>query len=76
MAPLPPFLLTFSLSLSLHTESPPLRKKAWTHDACEELSKHLAKSAALPTECQKYNDVVANLRRRDTDTTHPTQWMS
>lgn len=38
-----------------------------------ELARHLMHESALPVQCQKYSDVVVDLRRRDSDTTHPTQ---
>mmetsp|Transcript_19503 Transcript_19503/g.47094 ORF Transcript_19503/g.47094 Transcript_19503/m.47094 type:complete len:92 (+) Transcript_19503:245-520(+) len=58
------------------TDSPPMRNKKMSHDECQELSKHLVHLNALPTTCAKYQDVVSSLKRRDTDTAHPTQWMS
>lgn len=56
----------------LHADPP----KKLDHDRCQEVSAHLIHLNALPKECQKFQDVVANLKRRDSDTAHPTQWMS
>ena len=53
--------------------------KRFDHDTCEELSKHLVHLngiGGLPKECRKYQDVVKGLSRRDSDTTHPTQFLS
>lgn len=50
--------------------------KKYTREFCTELSKHLVSEKALPMECYKFRDVVRDLKRRDTDTTHPTSWMS
>ncbi|KAG7367135.1 hypothetical protein IV203_029805 [Nitzschia inconspicua] len=51
-------------------------KKQMTHDDCIELSHHLLHPTALPSECKKFQDVVSFLKRRDSDTTHPTQFLS
>ena len=48
----------------------------YTREFCTELSKHLMNEKALPLECYKFRDVVRDLKRRDTDTTHPTSWMT
>mmetsp|Transcript_6409 Transcript_6409/g.8666 ORF Transcript_6409/g.8666 Transcript_6409/m.8666 type:complete len:91 (+) Transcript_6409:101-373(+) len=58
------------------TEMEEENRKKYTRDYCAELASHLMHEKSLPRECRKYGDVVSNLRRRDTDTTHPTQWMS
>ena len=46
------------------------------HNYCQELARHLLHPAGLPKECRKFNDVVTDLKRRDSDTAHPTQWLS
>ena len=43
---------------------------------CSELAQHLASSKSLPSECMKFKDLYSDLKRRDTDTTHPTQILS
>lgn len=54
-------------------DAPP---KKYTREFCTELSKHLVNEKALPLECYKFRDVVRDLKRRGTDTTHPTSWMA
>ena len=56
----------------LHADKP----KKLDHDMCQKMGAHLIHLNTLPKECQKFNDVVSDLKRRDRDTTHPTQWMS
>jgi hypothetical protein len=51
-------------------------KKQMTHDDCAELSRHLLHPVALPVDCKKFEDVMSFLKRRDSDTTHPTQYLS
>jgi hypothetical protein len=51
-------------------------KKQMTHDDCAEISRHLLHPVALPVECKKFEDVMSFLKRRDSDTTHPTQYLS
>jgi len=58
------------------TELEEENRKKYTRDFCAELASHLIHEKSLPKECRKFNDVVTNLRRRDSDTSHPTQWMS
>lgn len=44
---------------------------------CENIAKNMMHAKDLPVECQtKYSDIVHELKRRDTDTTHPTQFLS
>ena len=44
---------------------------------CENIAQHMLHVKDLPVECQtKYSDIVHELKRRDTDTTHPTQFLS
>mmetsp|Transcript_14883 Transcript_14883/g.19541 ORF Transcript_14883/g.19541 Transcript_14883/m.19541 type:complete len:93 (+) Transcript_14883:136-414(+) len=50
--------------------------KKFTHDTCQQMSQHLIHLKSLPHECLQYSDVVVDLKRRDTDTTHPTQFLS
>ncbi|CAJ1931546.1 unnamed protein product [Cylindrotheca closterium] len=56
----------------LHSEP----SKKLDHVMCQQLSTHLVHLNGLPKECLKFPDVVSDLKRRDSDTTHPTQWMS
>ena len=49
--------------------------KKMTHDECAQLSAHLIHVTALPADCKRFQDVVTNLQRRDSDTTHPTQYL-
>mmetsp|Transcript_19091 Transcript_19091/g.33635 ORF Transcript_19091/g.33635 Transcript_19091/m.33635 type:complete len:89 (-) Transcript_19091:364-630(-) len=51
-------------------------KKMWDHDSCAELGRHLLHPSSLPKECKQFSDVVLSLKRRDTDSTHPTSLMS
>ena len=44
---------------------------------CENIAKNMMHAKDLPVECQtKYTDIVHELKRRDTDTTHPSQFLS
>jgi hypothetical protein len=44
---------------------------------CEEFASRITNVKFLPVGCQeKYSDIVMDLKRRDTDTTHPTQFLS
>jgi hypothetical protein len=44
---------------------------------CEHIANHMMHVKDLPMDCQtKYMDIVNELKRRDTDTTHPTQFLS
>lgn len=52
----------------------PLRE--YDHAYCQELASHLSHMKSLPEQCKQYPDVKADLQRRDTDTTHPTQILS
>jgi len=47
-----------------------------THDTCKELASHLIHFKSLPMECRKFTDVVVDLKRRDSDSTDPTQVLS
>jgi hypothetical protein len=47
----------------------------YDHAKCQELASHLGHLKSLPTPCLKYTDVANDLKRRDTDTTHPTQFL-
>ena len=51
-------------------------KKKVDHQYCQELARHLMHPSGLPKDCQKFQDVMIDLKRRDTDTAHPTQWLS
>lgn len=53
-----------------------VKKKTMSHDDCAELSRHLLHVTALPAECKRFQDVVSSVKRRDSDTTHPTQYLS
>lgn len=50
-------------------------KKNYTKAECAEMAQHMLHESALPKQCAKYDDVVVDLRRRDSDTTHPTQFL-
>jgi hypothetical protein len=47
-----------------------------TRAECQNIASHLIHTKGLPEQCQKYQDVVQYLKRHDTDTAHPTQWLS
>lgn len=51
-------------------------KKHFNHDFCKELSSHLVHLRNLPVQCQKYNDVVDDLKKRDVDDTANTADMA
>jgi len=51
-------------------------KRNYTKQECTELARHLMHESDLPSQCQKYSEIVVDLRRRDSDTTHPTQYLS
>lgn len=48
----------------------------YTKDKCQRLASHMIHPSAIPVQCRKYDDVMTYLERHDTDTSHPTQWMS
>ena len=48
----------------------------YTHDYCQSLASHLQHLKNLPKECQKFEDVRNDLKRRDSDTTHPSSILS
>ena len=48
-------------------------KPDFDHDYCKELAKHMVHFSSLPNECKAYQDVASDLKRRETDTTHPSQ---
>lgn len=48
----------------------------YTKEMCQNIASHLLHPTHLPDQCKKYSDVVTYLKRHDTDTAHPTQWMS
>ena len=47
----------------------------YTHDMCKEMASHMIHTKSLPEGCKKYKDVVTDLQRRDSDTTHPTSFL-
>jgi hypothetical protein len=51
-------------------------KHDFDHDKCSEMARHMMHLSSLPAECMKYKDITSDLKRRDTDTTHPTQVLS
>jgi hypothetical protein len=50
--------------------------RVYDHSTCQELARHMIHFGSLPDNCKEYPDVVADLKRRDTDNTHPTQVLS
>jgi len=42
---------------------------------CQNMATHLIHPSGLPDACKKYTDVVQYLKRHDTDTAHPTQYL-
>lgn len=46
------------------------------HSACQDLASHMVHLKSLPEGCRAYADISADLQRRDSDTTHPTQFLS
>jgi hypothetical protein len=43
---------------------------------CSELAQHVVSSRSLPNECLKFQDIIGELKRRDSDTTHASQILS
>jgi hypothetical protein len=44
---------------------------------CESLAQHVLRAKDLPMDCQmKYSDLVQTIKRRETDTTHPSHLLS
>eukprot|EP00977_Amphora_coffeiformis_P022369 scaffold10856_cov229-Amphora_coffeaeformis.AAC.20 len=66
----------FSWATIVSEDSNNVFKKNYTKQECMELARHMMHESSLPSQCQKYSDVVVDLRRRDSDTTHPTQYLS
>ncbi|KAL7557332.1 hypothetical protein ACA910_003241 [Epithemia clementina (nom. ined.)] len=52
------------------------KKRYYTHKDCETMASHLLHVNQLPTQCLKFQDVTANLKRRDSDTTHGSSVLS
>lgn len=48
----------------------------YTQSTCQEAAMHLSHLKQLPPSCLKYQEVAADLRRRDTDTTHGSEILS
>jgi hypothetical protein len=46
----------------------------YDHSTCQQLASRLSHYRSLPAECKSYPDVVTELKRRDSDNTHPTQY--
>ena len=46
------------------------------HNYCQDRAQQLMHTKNLPSECLKFQDIVSDLKRRDSDTTHPTQLLS
>ena len=49
--------------------------RTFDRDYCQELSAHMMHYSSLPAQCKIYTDIASDLKRRDSDTTHPTQFM-
>ena len=64
------------LDLSEHSAEDSFPKKTYNKKECTELAKHMFRESALPAQCQKFEDIVVDLRRRDSDTTDPTSILS
>jgi hypothetical protein len=48
----------------------------YTHDMCKEMASHMIHAKSLPESCHKYKDIVTDLQRRDSDSTHPSALLS
>lgn len=48
-------------------EDPLFRNRTYSEQFCKELSMHLLNTKNLPPQCQKYRNVVKDLKRRETD---------
>jgi uncharacterized protein YozE (UPF0346 family) len=64
----------FTISLLIYTTEE--RKPTMSKSDCERMAHHMIHPVGIPQECKKYDDVVQYLKRHDSDTAHPTQWMS
>ena len=80
------FLFTYDVSLSPRSirrlwfeivlRTGDTNSKKLSKEECQNLAPHMLHPNAIPKECRKYADVMQYLKRHDTDTAHPTQWMS
>jgi hypothetical protein len=67
----------FCLGTSFIDNTMDIQAKRMDRTYCEQIASHMMHVKDLPMECQtKYIDIVNELKRRDTDTTHPTQFLS
>jgi hypothetical protein len=51
------------------------KKNVYDHDFCQELASHMVNMKSLPSACTQFHDIVGDLKRRDSDTTHATQYL-
>ena len=51
-------------------------KKAYDRESCSQLARHLVHFKDMPAECIQYPDLAFDLKRRDSDTTHPSSLLS
>jgi hypothetical protein len=71
------FPLSVLLPFSSADNTMDIAPKVMDRTYCENIAKNMMHAKDLPVECQtKYSDIVHELKRRDTDTTHPTQFLS
>mmetsp|Transcript_11387 Transcript_11387/g.14998 ORF Transcript_11387/g.14998 Transcript_11387/m.14998 type:complete len:88 (+) Transcript_11387:112-375(+) len=48
----------------------------YTQVQCASLAKHLEHLKQLPTQCTQYKEITSDLKRRDSDTTHGSEFLS
>ncbi|GKY92273.1 hypothetical protein MPSEU_000198400 [Mayamaea pseudoterrestris] len=53
-----------------------ISKQSHDHDTCRKMSEHLLHFKDMPVDCLQYSDVAFELKRRDSDTTHPSSMLS
>lgn len=69
-------LLTQQFSYCLFDkDDPDLEPEKFTKDFCKSMSQHVIRVKSLPQQCMQYPDIVAEVKKKDNDTVHPTQWL-
>ena len=52
------------------------RRNDYSRQECANIAKHLSHYKHLPMECSQFRDVALDLKRRDSDTTHGSAFLS
>lgn len=53
-----------------------VKPREFTRQECASIASHLIHYKQLPMQCVKFNDVATDLKRRDSDTTHGSEFLS